>query len=48
MSRVKQGENESLRSFIKRFMTEALRIGVTSEEALLMVAHAGIRKGTTM
>lgn len=40
------GENERLRGFIKRFKAEALRIEATGENALLMAAHADIRRGT--
>lgn len=43
MSCMKQSENESLHNFIKSFKSEALQIGMTCEEALLIAAYAGIR-----
>lgn len=45
---IKRRDNESLHCYIKLFTMELMRIRMTSDEALLMAAHVGVKRNTYM
>ena len=46
LSRVKQGESESLQAWLQRFTKATIVVGHLSDEALLLAASSAVRKDT--
>ena len=48
LANVKQGENESLKSYIHRFNMEAAEVGSLTRRELKMAITAGVRPGSKL